>query len=227
MSDTIYLIRHGQSTWNAEGKHQGWANAPLSDLGRQQSMVTGKRLAVVSFDQVISSPTFRALQTAQLLAGEIGFGGEITTDPNLRDARRSAAKEGGAFNKEEIAAIRADLDYKFPDGESSREFVARTGLAFARIEAALTGDSNVLVVTHGMNVKVLILYAINLIRYLDENPYLINHAMRMSNCSISSLLHDAKWVHEGGSYRLTSYNDTGHIDLSGLPTSVNTANVEP
>ncbi len=225
--DTIYLVRHGQSTWNAEGKHQGWAEPPLSELGVRQVAATGQRLAQKDFTAVVSSPTTRALQTAQAIAKLAGFGGEIATDPDLRDARRSASREGGTYTPEEIQTVRGDLDFKFADGENSREFIARTVAAWERLAQSFTGTANILLVTHGMNVKVMLLNALGLLPQVDHNPFLVNHAMRLSNCGLTILNHDPKWEHEGGIYRMTAFNDTGHIELAGLESPLTASATEP
>ena len=42
---TLVLVRHGESTWVAEGRFQGRQDPPLSDLGRQQAQLVANRLA--------------------------------------------------------------------------------------------------------------------------------------------------------------------------------------
>ncbi|MCA9797558.1 MAG: histidine phosphatase family protein, partial [Candidatus Eremiobacteraeota bacterium] len=62
----VWWIRHGQSTWNEEGRWQGHADVPLTELGRQQARSLQARLAGIGFDQVFSSDLERASQTASL-----------------------------------------------------------------------------------------------------------------------------------------------------------------
>lgn len=97
----IWWIRHGQSTWNEEGRWQGHADVPLTDLGRQQASRLQPRLAGIAFDQVFSSDLGRAAETASLALPdrpaqldsrlrEINFGifeGKVRDDltPALRD----------------------------------------------------------------------------------------------------------------------------------------------
>lgn len=69
----LLLIRHGQSTWNAERRWQGSADPPLSELGEEQARSAAERLgAVGEFDGVGSSDLRRATRTSEHLAAGIG-----------------------------------------------------------------------------------------------------------------------------------------------------------
>lgn len=68
---TVHLLRHGQSTWNAERRFQGQADAPLTDLGRAQAKETGaalSRLLAGHEPHVVCSDLMRAAQTAEAVA---------------------------------------------------------------------------------------------------------------------------------------------------------------
>ena len=79
----IYFIRHGQSIYNQLGKTQGAeADIELSEDGIQTAHITGKylhkyRAQDEQFDCVISSPMIRAKQTAEIIAGELGYTKDI------------------------------------------------------------------------------------------------------------------------------------------------------
>ena len=63
------LVRHGQSTWNAIGRWQGRADAPLSPLGEEQARTAAANLAAHgTFSLVITSSLGRARRTGELLA---------------------------------------------------------------------------------------------------------------------------------------------------------------
>src|SRR5436309_1617542 len=55
----LYLVRHGQSAGNAEGRFGGHGGTPLSELGRKQAQLTAKPLAKLLKLQVHTSPAFR------------------------------------------------------------------------------------------------------------------------------------------------------------------------
>src|SRR4030042_7047324 len=71
----ITLLRHGESQGNYEGRHQGQADFPLPELGRQQTNALGDRWKVENktFDLIISSPLVRARETAEIIAVQLKF----------------------------------------------------------------------------------------------------------------------------------------------------------
>lgn len=64
----LYLVRHGESTYNAEGRIQGQSDAPLSELGHRQTEAVAAALANLPIEAVYASPLRRALETAQRIA---------------------------------------------------------------------------------------------------------------------------------------------------------------
>jgi probable phosphoglycerate mutase len=83
MSSTlIALVRHGQSTWNAEGRWQGQADPPLSSLGEAQAAAAAGSCPPV--DVVVASDLTRARRTAEIIAGARGFGA-VGLEPRLRE----------------------------------------------------------------------------------------------------------------------------------------------
>jgi len=64
----LLLVRHGQSTWNAEERWQGHADPPLSDLGERQARAAAPSVVAIGATVVVSSDLTRARQTAELLA---------------------------------------------------------------------------------------------------------------------------------------------------------------
>lgn len=65
----IYLIRHGETDWNLEGKLQGQENIPLNKTGLQQAEACGEALKAVSLQYVLTSPLSRAKRTAEIITG--------------------------------------------------------------------------------------------------------------------------------------------------------------
>lgn len=75
----IYLIRHGQTVLNLEGRYQGWVDSPLTPLGVAQAEAIGRRLAEFVAAQggewrLEASPLGRTRQTARIVGGIAGLG---------------------------------------------------------------------------------------------------------------------------------------------------------
>lgn len=80
---TLYLIRHGETTWNVEGRYQGHLDPPLTERGRQQAETTAVHLAAIDFAAIYSSDLARAYQTALPLAAKTGL--PVHCDVRLRE----------------------------------------------------------------------------------------------------------------------------------------------
>src|SRR5258705_5765250 len=89
----LTLLRHGESTGNAEKRMQGQSDYPLSDKGRAQAQALAERWQAesVGFDAVISSPLLRAIETAGIVAKALNAPLEL--DPLWME--RHAAKMSG------------------------------------------------------------------------------------------------------------------------------------
>lgn len=96
----VLLVRHGESTWNAEGRWQGQADPPLSDRGREQARAAATHLPAAT--AVVASDLERARETAALLVATRALDVVIDTDLRERDA--------GAFS----GLTRADIHDRFP-----------------------------------------------------------------------------------------------------------------
>ncbi|MBK9234511.1 MAG: histidine phosphatase family protein [Anaerolineae bacterium] len=88
---TIWLLRHGQSQWNHEGRWQGQADIQLSELGRQQAHRVGQRLRRYQIEHLISSDATRALETAQVVGSYL----HLTPLPHAVCASRTSAPGPG------------------------------------------------------------------------------------------------------------------------------------
>ena len=141
----ILLLRHGQSEWNAVGRWQGWADPPLSPLGRRQSRLAGKDLGGV--DVIVSSDLRRAVETAALLAESLSLV-PAPVEPRLRE--RDVGEWTGLTRQEIEQRWPEELSTMAqpPGGESAEALQARV-LAAATDLARVYPDSSVVAVTHG------------------------------------------------------------------------------
>ena len=74
----IYIIRHGQTDWNAEGKNQGHTDIEINETGKKQALEIKEKLSGINFDYVFSSPLKRAYETASIITSH-----EIIKDNRL------------------------------------------------------------------------------------------------------------------------------------------------
>jgi uncharacterized phosphatase len=65
----IYVVRHGQTQWNVEGRLQGRNGLPLNSAGIEQADNLREQIGNIKFDLVFSSPQQRAIQTAEIATG--------------------------------------------------------------------------------------------------------------------------------------------------------------
>lgn len=79
----LYIIRHGQTTWNEKGLLQGSMDIELNECGREVAREMNKKLSNVPFDVIYSSPLLRAYETASLIRGDRDI--PIIKDDRLRE----------------------------------------------------------------------------------------------------------------------------------------------
>jgi probable phosphoglycerate mutase len=153
----LLILRHAQSTWNAEGRWQGQADPPLTPLGQCQARQAARRLSGGQpFDLVVSSDLSRAVETAVLINTELGSGARHEIEASLREYDVGA---WSGHTRDEIEAKwpgylsrfgQGELDYP-PGGESRADFDERVAQAgrWVAARARAKGSKRVLVVTHG------------------------------------------------------------------------------
>src|ERR1700709_348277 len=117
---SLYLVRHGETDWNAQRRIQGTTDIPLNAIGREQAATTGRLLRRREWDGIFASPLSRAMQTATIIADEIGLPG-VTTIAALVE-RNYGAAEG--LNYEQIEA-EFPGDTPVPGRETREEVAAR------------------------------------------------------------------------------------------------------
>jgi probable phosphoglycerate mutase len=141
----MLLVRHGQSSWNAEGRWQGRADPPLTALGERQAREAAQALG--TFDALVSSPLQRARRTAELIGDELGIGPVFTFD-DLAE-REVGPWTGLTFEEIHLTWPGAIDRREWPEGfEDDDALVGRAMRALAELVRRF-GGSTVLVVTHG------------------------------------------------------------------------------
>ena len=137
----IYIIRHGQTDWNVEGRYAGRIDIPLNGKGIEQANIIKKKLKYIKFDKVFSSPLIRAYETAKIICDN-----DIIKDDRLIE--RSNGDLEGKLKTE----IEDDIDFNNPDEnkyniESIIEFRKRIKSFFDELTRSYK-NKNILIITH-------------------------------------------------------------------------------
>jgi broad specificity phosphatase PhoE len=145
----VYLIRHAESTGNAENRLGGRTDYPLTDLGRLQaeraartivggdvSYPLGKLASAAPFTAVYTSPLRRARDTAQALVQRLRAGQsepfDFVVDERINEID-TGELDGKTFldglgeHEETVRGIPYHPEQPFPGGESHGDVIARTG----------------------------------------------------------------------------------------------------
>ena len=160
----LWLVRHGQTDWNLQGRWQGQANdAPgLNDTGFAQALALLDQLPDVNFSAIYSSDLLRARQTAELVAKPLGL--TITLEPRLReinlgDWEGMLSDDIQAHYPRELEERQHDpFNTRAPKGEAPRE-VAERILAVVNEIALKYPNESVLLISHGLALAVIICLA--------------------------------------------------------------------
>lgn len=147
---TVLLVRHGQSTWNAERRLQGQTpHVPLTELGHTQAVEAARALAPLQPGALISSDLLRAVQTAEHCARSTGL--PFTTTPALRE-QGYGVLEGWASADAARVARWWDPEWAADGGESVLALQARVRDLLRALCAEPPADV-VALVTHGDTIR--------------------------------------------------------------------------
>jgi broad specificity phosphatase PhoE len=155
--NTIWLLRHGESTWNASGLVQGQAEGPLlNQAGRQQVSTASDVVSRLPIGTIVSSDLARAQETASIVGKRLGVAWTFDSDLRERDFGYAQGRPmrylGPEWSGVEDGRV-VDADARPPGGESLHELSQRVDRFFCRLaEHQHRGD--VLVVTHGGFIRV-------------------------------------------------------------------------
>ena len=204
----LILVRHGEAEHLAKGIIGGSSNYPLTDRGRKQIALTGKRLSDLfgtSIEILYASDLKRASESATIIQHELNI--SITYDSRLREMSRGIAN---GMSIEEAKKIRRPptepmTDWiQYPEGESWRMLRDRALVALKEIQQ----KEEVLLVAHG-----------------NLNCAMIELWLQLpEDCFIDIVLHPASITVLGvsifGHPEIRKLNETAHLASAGLDDSL-------
>ena len=155
----IYLIRHGETDWNAKGLLQGQSDIPLNKEGEKQTIEAAKKhFKKIKFAAIFSSDLVRAKRTAEIIALEKKMAVETSVLLRERDFGPFEGKHWQEVEKElrmsikEFRMLSDEVAKKL--GIESDEKIMERFLRFLREVAVAYRGKNILIVTHGSLMRV-------------------------------------------------------------------------
>ncbi|NLA84095.1 MAG: histidine phosphatase family protein [Clostridiales bacterium] len=199
----IYLVRHGETIWNVEGRTQGNLDIPLSNHGIKQSELLAERIKREGISHIYTSDLTRASQTSLIIGQKIGIQPE-----KIKELREINLGVWQGCNKKEIEKdypgqlkrYRFDTSFAPLGGETLdslndrvRRFIRALDLIKGNIE------KKILIVSHAYPIRMLISELLMIpLRYLWD--------MQLDNTGVSVVY----WKHNEIS-RLVCLNDICHL----------------
>ncbi len=206
----LYLVRHGQSAGNAEGRFGGHGPTPLSELGKKQARLTARILAKEGVSVIYTSDLLRAVQTAEPLAEATGT--PIIATPSFRE-RDVGVLEGLTFDesrelhpKDYFALVNRDVHHVITRGESYRHLLRRTTNELWGLIRKYPGR-RIVVFSHTGAICLMTLHLMGAIRRdTRSTPWIVT-----SNCGINRFE-----IRGRKNIRVLAVNDTRHLaDITG------------
>ena len=148
MAERLFIVRHGQTEWSANGRHTGFTDIPLTYRGRLQAEKLVNELGREHFALVLSSPLQRAWDTCQLA----GYGEVAERDEDLREWNYGDYEGLTTPQIRERSPGWNMWQDGCPGGEGPADIGARVDRVLARV-AGVPGD--VLAFAHGHLLRVL------------------------------------------------------------------------
>lgn len=155
----VYFIRHGESQFNKEAKHQG-PDVPLSKRGKEQASVVAKRAKKLGADFIYSSTNKRATETADEISKStklpIEYWDDLVEMGNPSEVVGLSYSDPKAIKiKEVIRKNWSKGDWKYSDEESFNEAKKR-GLKVLKHLSEKHQKENVICVSHSLTIKLLV-----------------------------------------------------------------------
>ena len=180
-----FLVRHGETDWNLEGRVQGHSGASLNDTGRLQAKRIGDRLSPVRFAAAYASDLPRVVETAAAILNSHDT--SLQTVIELREKsygtwEGKTAKQLEAEDPVSYARLFEDnITFAPPGGESDSDLIDRARLAVERLKQAHQNDENVLVVSHGGTIRAILVLLLGLPKEVIWRFYLANGSLSVVN----------------------------------------------
>lgn len=207
----VYLVRHGETQWNAERRIQGQSDSPLTPHGERQAWQVGERARTLDITHIIASDLGRTRRTAEIIAEACGC--DVILDSRLRELDMGVLEKRhiDSLSVEEEAwrrrLVDGTPDGRIPQGESMQELSERMHAALAAC-LELPAGSRPLLVSHGIALGCLVSTILGLPAHAERR-------LRLRNCSISRVdYQESLWLAPG--WVVETAGDISHLDAPAM-----------
>ena len=211
----VYFVRHGESVANATGIRLG-ESAQLTALGEKQALLAAARLKNLPLERIIASPFVRAHHTASIIAEHLER--KIDTVSLLFIERRNPSSMLNRDSKDpeiekvwdEIARNYDAKNWRHSDEENFEDLCTRAIAALSFLEAL--PEQHILVVTHGMFMKVLFAHVL-LGKHMNGRIFWDKFVpiKTIANTGIVHLEHTENYHKTAMYWKVVSWNDHAHL----------------
>lgn len=201
----LLLARHGETSWNQDGRYQGRSDPPLSARGEVQAQALAERLAASDTIRIVASPLMRAQATAHIIATRLNL--PVTTDHRLMELaygeweglQQAAVKQQWP----ELLRLwkRMPDQVTFPGGESLSDMRQRVR-SFLGYAAGQSGT--MLAITHDGVARLAVLEA-------RGEPLSSYRDVHIGNASLTTFI----W--EEGQCAIEGISDVAHLGNAAIP----------
>jgi alpha-ribazole phosphatase len=156
----VILVRHGETSWNEEGRYLGQADPGLNEKGKTQAQAVAELLSQEEIELVFSSDLLRAVETSRVIAGVHNVTVKII--PSLREIDFG---EWEGLNFEDIQTrypsllpkwLKNPFGVRIPGGETADEVRCRVKEAWNYITLIAAGEKAAVIVAHGGPLRILL-----------------------------------------------------------------------
>jgi broad specificity phosphatase PhoE len=194
----VFLVRHGETEYNAKGILQGYSPVPLSARGRQQAALVAERLAPLRPHVLYSSDIRRAEETADIIGQRLGL--PVQRCEGLREwyVGNWTGKPAEAYWAHLEALGAHPVTYVPEGGESQVQTQARVVAQMQEFTRHHAGET-IVGVSHGKAIDLLVRHILGL-DVMQEPPY------RIANTSVNIL------SYQGGLWEVVTLNEIRHLE---------------
>ena len=199
----ILLVRHGETSWNLEGRFQGRSDVPLNEKGKEQANALALALRGEALTAIYCSPLVRAKETACLIkafhASVPLYEEEGLMEMDLGEFEGIEGPRWAAQYAEFRTAWKQNpASVRMPGGESLHEVQARAMSALERIAGAHPPESTLVLCSHNFVILTILCHALKI-------PLDRFRELRQGTAALNVL------YKQGERYRAEVVNDRSHL----------------